>query len=160
MKFDYVVSQHHCLIVDEQGEEVASIKGTTLTRQEQAEFFAEALTEYHVKKHEVVQSLHDQYAGVVIIDGVISHHLVLLPYRGTNMTWDAVSKNLLPTMQELYLIAANCNSIQLGFVWSSYSPQNLDFAHAVDFLTNEKKCLRKDQLLNVLHVRRVPILGV
>lgn len=105
----------------------------------------------------------EHYAGIIIADGRISHHLILLPGELASGTWkkslDWAKKagGELPTRSEQALLYANLKAqFQSDWYWSSaqYAP-GYDYARATYFDNGYQGNYHKYGLYRARSVRRL-----
>jgi hypothetical protein len=107
----------------------------------------------------------ERYAGLVLDDeGKPSHHLVLLPARGENLTWDAAVEfaegagGALPTRREQSLMFANLKQhFEAAWYWSGEQYEgNGSYAWGQGFGDGYQDGTRKSYEGRAVAVRRLP----
>ena len=106
----------------------------------------------------------EAYAGVILKDGVPTHHLVLLPGDECKPWKDAVAwakdqGGELPTRKEQALLFANCGALfKQDWYWSGEThARNADYAWVQSFDLGGQDVARKSYALRCRAVRRVAI---
>ncbi|MES2959769.1 MAG: DUF1566 domain-containing protein [Pseudomonadota bacterium] len=107
----------------------------------------------------------ERYAGAILAaDGSVSHHLVLLPDRGADLTWDAAVEfakaagGELPTRREQSLLFANLkDQFEAAWYWSGEQHEsNGSYAWYQNFRLGYQDNTPKSYEGRAVAVRRLP----
>lgn len=107
----------------------------------------------------------EHYAGLILKDGIPTHHLILLPGElgsGTwkeSIAWAKEQGGELPTRQEQSLLFANAREqFQERYYWSCEQPAaGSGYAWYQDFGNGNQDYWHKDNTSRARAVRRLPI---